>query len=476
MSQTFLINLWGDLALRHPLSRNDQCGFQGLRQLLQAADFSIANFECSIQDGEDWPAAGLLHLDSPPWVVNELRSIGFGAVYTANNKACDFGEGGMLTTIDYLDRGGIAHTGTGRSLSEASAPAYVTTRIGRLAILSAADNGVHGRGSSPTSIIPSGYMATDEGTFYRSRPGLNLLRFETTYHVDEATIAALKRASRLLGWEAEEQATRWRASTASEASATDGAVEGLCQFHGGTFIRGDEFKLSTAAHEEDLDRNCKWIRHARATAELVIVGVHQNGAVWRTDGTSGADNPPADHIVTFAHAAVEAGADIVQIHGAGKGGVEILRWWANRVRHGSLKSSPRVSHYSLGREFPLGLPLSATPADVSDYMIAGRKAASQLTAIPQPKTMSLSGAVPLPLGGRDMFHTVLVDDDLQIRSVHVRPIAVKRGGPNGAGTPQILDSENQLHGQVVDCLEGACRPLGSQVDLVDGVAVVSPSS
>ena len=78
--------------------------------------------------------------------------------------------------------------------------------------------------------------------------------------------------------------------------------------------------FETVPYEEDLARNCRWICEARANADCVVVGLHQQGA------TRSVDEAP-DHTRIFAHAAIDAGADVFVAHGHGwAGGIE--------VRHG----------------------------------------------------------------------------------------------------------------------------------------------
>ena len=313
---TFRINLWGDLMMQRRLSRCDDEQFLALRQVFSSGDLSIANFEGCIQNGEDWPASFgsrvSMHLEAQPWVTDELTTLGFQAVFTANNKVSDFGESGILTTLRYIDEAGIHHAGSGANLTQATAPTYIDTRIGRVAIMAAADNGVRDRGAIPVP-SPLGCVASDEGPWYPDRPGVNMLCYEPTYYIDADALAELRRISELLGWEEEKSATRWKQNQVDDDESF--------WFHGSRFSIGDDFRFVTTADPGDLARNCKWIGDARRNAELVIVGFHQNGAVWR-EGPPSADDPPADHTREFAHRAIDAGADIFVSHGSGRGGVE----------------------------------------------------------------------------------------------------------------------------------------------------------
>ena len=105
----------------------NKSGFHKLIELLQNSDLSFANMECAIQDGEDWPAFGSgmgwagTVMGAPPSMIDELKFMGISAVYAANNHVADFGELGILTTIDYLKQGGMPYAGIGASLIRSGA-------------------------------------------------------------------------------------------------------------------------------------------------------------------------------------------------------------------------------------------------------------------------------------------------------------------------------------------------------------------
>src|SRR3954466_11689795 len=91
--------------IEHPMSVYRDPGFLRFCGLLRGADLSFANLECAIVDGDEWPAFGSgmgltgSYLGAPPQMVDELKFLGFNAVYAANNHAADFGEQGILSTM-----------------------------------------------------------------------------------------------------------------------------------------------------------------------------------------------------------------------------------------------------------------------------------------------------------------------------------------------------------------------------------------
>lgn len=54
-----------------------------------------------------------------------LNDGGFDVVSLANNHAMDFGPKALKTTVDFLDKNGIAHAGAGQNLAEARKPAII---------------------------------------------------------------------------------------------------------------------------------------------------------------------------------------------------------------------------------------------------------------------------------------------------------------------------------------------------------------
>lgn len=115
---------------------------------LRSLDGLFVNLECCLSTrGERWTETYRpFHFRADPhWVVPALAEAGVEWANLANNHLMDFGETALLDTLDYLDEAGIAHSGAGRDLEDARAPAVVDvkgTRDGdlRIAFVSATDN------------------------------------------------------------------------------------------------------------------------------------------------------------------------------------------------------------------------------------------------------------------------------------------------------------------------------------------------
>ena len=133
-------------------------------QLLEEAgcDARIINLETSITISDDYAKGKAVHYRMNPDNTEALTVVKPDVCVLANNHVLDFGQSGLLETLDVLSANGLLTAGAGRSLGEARAPAVV--RIprngGRLLIFAF---------GSPTSGIPYGWAAAE------TRPGVCLL-------------------------------------------------------------------------------------------------------------------------------------------------------------------------------------------------------------------------------------------------------------------------------------------------------------
>lgn len=114
----------GDVNLQ---SRDDpRSAFALVRDELAAADVLFGDLEMCLHD----PSSRIV--DKPGWIQSDVRMVeglvdtGFAVVSCANNV--NHGADAILSSIDVLDRHGIAHVGSGRDLAAARRPAIVERR------------------------------------------------------------------------------------------------------------------------------------------------------------------------------------------------------------------------------------------------------------------------------------------------------------------------------------------------------------
>jgi poly-gamma-glutamate capsule biosynthesis protein CapA/YwtB (metallophosphatase superfamily) len=109
------------------ISRNGDTG--KVSALISDNDVSANDFECPMVP--DWTinTTGVKKFHIDPRVAAVLATEGGLKVVTlGSNHITDGGREGVRQTLDYLDAAGIKHTGAGRTLADALAPAVVDVR------------------------------------------------------------------------------------------------------------------------------------------------------------------------------------------------------------------------------------------------------------------------------------------------------------------------------------------------------------
>ena len=118
-----------------PLAR-DPHGLDRLRSTLGAADLSMVNLETAItQRGTKIPKE--YHFRAPATALDTLASAGVDALAMANNHAADYGSVGLRDTLAAKKASPIPIVGIGADEGEAFAPATLTAKGVRVAVLSA---------------------------------------------------------------------------------------------------------------------------------------------------------------------------------------------------------------------------------------------------------------------------------------------------------------------------------------------------
>lgn len=155
------VALLGQVLIEHAPTDAEWPGRQAIGRALSRADIAFTNLETVIKG----PRAGAptrelltLHAAEPP-VLDVLKSLRIRLLATANNHAFDLGSGGILDTVETIERAGLISAGSGLDLARAAAPAYAPTPVGSIALVAFA-----------TGKVREGGAAT------LTRPGVNELR------------------------------------------------------------------------------------------------------------------------------------------------------------------------------------------------------------------------------------------------------------------------------------------------------------
>ncbi|HEY6212649.1 MAG TPA: CapA family protein, partial [Vicinamibacterales bacterium] len=272
--------LAGDSLMTRKFSAVQDPRFQRVIDIVRGADAAFTNFEMLLHDFEPYPMneSGGTWMRGSPDVAKDLAWAGFDMVSRANNHAGDYGVEGMRLTTKYLSAAGLVQAGVGENLDEAREAKFFESPKGRVAIVSVA------------STFPDHSRAGRARGGVRGRPGLSPLRFTTTYQLPAPTLEALRGVAREL--------RMGRGDAGSDV-----------RFLTGRFVAGDTAAIHTEPRKEDLEDVAAVVRKASRLADKTLVTIHAH------EGAPGDRTMPAEFLVTFAHAMIDAGADVFAGHG-----------------------------------------------------------------------------------------------------------------------------------------------------------------
>jgi hypothetical protein len=455
----------GNSYLEHRVSvHRRKKSFLQLVELLKSADLSFANLECGIQDGEDFPALGAgmgwagTYMGAPPMMIEELKFMGIDAVYAANNHSADFAEAGILTTIRYLKKGDLPYAGIGASLTEASLPTYLETENARVALISVADWGP--RQQMELSFPwPAGYMPSDELPPYKSRPGINLLRYDAAIHVDREAFDQIRRISEQLDWGRGKQvrfkgAARTEPLIGTTLRGWEKDTDTEFFFTGRKFILDDEFRMSTFAFEEDLNRIYKHVSEARRHADVVIVALHD-----QSHGVA-----VHDYISTFAHGVIDAGADVYLNHGGLQRGIEIYK--GKFILYGQpplYLQNNEVTQLPSSMKLRMGLAMDSTAGELLEDRAQNRNRAA-----------AAGGRINAFSGIGSAVHTAVFGEKAQLKEVRIYPTEeyVIDGRRERSSVPRLAEPGSDKFKAVIERAQGRSEAFGTKIEVRDGMGIV----
>ncbi|MBI4539923.1 MAG: CapA family protein [Gemmatimonadetes bacterium] len=419
--------LTGDAIISRQLSAYAEPPFLRMIEIIRNADVGFTNLEILLHNYEDdvipsigyLPRAAGTYMRASPDLARELAWAGFNIVARANNHAVDFGIGGIRATDRALDAAGLVHAGTGDNLALARSPGYLETAGGRVAFISAA------------SSFPDFGAAGPQRPDLRGRPGLNPIRYETTYVLPGPYFEQLGSVASVLG---------------SEGSG--GGREQL-RFIGQTFVRGNEARTLRTLNEVDLEEILASVRDAKRQANWVIVTVHshERGATREE---------PADFLIEFAHAVIDAGADVFAGHGPHLlKGVEIYRGRPIFYSLGNFMMQNETVRFQAGDNYrTLGLPPTALPSDFYDE-----------------RERTMGGGWPTDPTYWESAVAVVEFRAGELRDVRLHPITMGFGLQRPQRGRAML-ANPELSRKIIHHLAELSRPFDTQIEFEDGVGRV----
>lgn len=134
------INVLGDFCpigkLADDQARRDSRWLGDLRYELTDADFNIVNLECPLTNSNTKILKSGPNLKADPRTIDVLKQASINVVTLANNHIMDYGEQGLIDTLELLGENGIAYAGVGTNLREATKPLVLKKDSLKIAILS----------------------------------------------------------------------------------------------------------------------------------------------------------------------------------------------------------------------------------------------------------------------------------------------------------------------------------------------------
>jgi len=304
--------------------------------------------------------------------------MGVNLLALSGNHAFDLKEIGIENTLREADRRHIVHAGTGRTMADASAPSYLQTAKGTVALV-----------ASASGLIAAGGRATAD------HPGVNELRVDAGGRQNNATDDL--------------------------AGATTNTPDA-----------------------EDARRILQNIRDARRHADVVVVYQHNHVFGTRSFSTIFTEGlperlAPNAWLVKWTHAEIDAGADIIVMHGAPLlHGIEIYRG--------------RPIFYDLGN-FIYNVPPTVTYIDepmawesvVASLSVQGRAMHS----------ITLRPVVLNPIGdGQPDVHNPYASNEF----LHTRGLPAPASGARA--------------GYILQRVADASKPFGTRIDVRGDVATI----
>lgn len=397
-------------------------GFAELSPFIRQGDARFFNLETTLNhEGEACASqfSGGTWLRTNPEVLEDIKPFGFNMTSFNNNHALDFSYAGLERTLEALEKSGLVHSGVGRNLAEASAPRYLETQNGRVALIAV------------NSSFDSSMMAGEQSPRVPGRPGINGLRIEKHIELPQTDLDFVKRIAKETNINAGKEITR-REGYHPELKNDEAELGEL------KFVLGETPRFVMKVNEKDMARVEKAIYEAKLQADYIMVSVHSHQI------SGDAKECPAEFLKEFAHRCIDAGAHAILGHGP-----HLLR--PIEV----YKDCPIF--YSLG-DFVLQLyDIELAPADFFERN--GLTSASTVHELLRKRSKDFTRGL---MTDPRMFRSVIPcweTEGTKLTSIKLLPIEMAMEGNRSAiGLPRRSDNP-----EIAEYLAEMCEPYGTKI-------------
>ena len=182
------------------------------------------------------------------------------------------------------------HAGVGRNLAEASAPRYLDTNAGRIALIAV-----------NTTFSPD-MLAGEQNARVPGRPGINGLRVKKYVRVTEKELEFVRELADKTGINVAQLIT-------AKEGYNAGIKEGEAALGDLRFVLGDKCEYVMELERVDVERVKRAIYEAQLQADYIMVSIHSHQL------SGDAKENPSQFLVDFAHECIDAGAHAIIGHG-----------------------------------------------------------------------------------------------------------------------------------------------------------------
>ena len=249
----------GDILVQKRLPQNYE-GFEEIKSFIEQGDARFFNLETTLNyEGECFASqfSGGTCVRTNPEMYYDMLRYGFNMTSANNNHAFDFSFEGFARTLETLNESGIVHAGIGNNLHQASAPAYLETEKGRVALIAV-----------NLSFNPA-MMAGVQSRRVAGRPGINGMRINRKVVVPAEDFEAVKRVGDRCGINCAKMITRGEGYYPY-------LPDDVCEIGDQQFVLGDDYGLIYDINKKDIERLKASIREAQMCSDYVIVSVHHH--------------------------------------------------------------------------------------------------------------------------------------------------------------------------------------------------------
>ena len=268
-------------------------GYAEIKPYIEAADAAFFNLETTLNEPGECCASqfsGGTYIRTSKRVLPGLRRFGFNMTSFNNNHALDFSYGGLLSTLEALEETDFVHAGVGRNLAEASAPRYLDTKNGRVALIAV-----------NTTFQPP-MIAGEQTARVPGRPGINGVNVDSYVKVTKEEFDMVNALADKTGINVSQIIT-------AKEGYNPGIKEGEAKLGTLRFVLSDTCEYCMEPDRRDVERVKRAIYEAKLQADYIMVSVHSH----QLSGDK--KENPAQFLIDFAHECVDAGANAVIGHG-----------------------------------------------------------------------------------------------------------------------------------------------------------------